>query len=45
MEEKLSLLYPSLDSDIIALVLAQVESFVLDYCNHHHFWNKYSFVL
>lgn len=33
MEEKLTLLYPSVDIAVIALVLGQVQSFVLDYCN------------
>lgn len=33
MEEKLTLLYPSVDIAVIALVIEQVQSFVLDYCN------------
>ena len=33
MEEKLALLYPSIDSSVIALVVEQAQSFVLDYCN------------
>lgn len=33
MEEKLTLLYPSVDNQVIALVIEQVQSFVLDYCN------------
>ena len=33
MEEKLALLYPSIDSSVIALVIEQAQSFVLDYCN------------
>ena len=33
MEEKLKLLYPSIDENVIALVVQQVQSFILDYCN------------
>ena len=33
MEDKLGLLYPSVDGNVIALVIEQVQSFVLDYCN------------
>ena len=33
MEEKLALLYPSISSSIIALILEQAQSFILDYCN------------
>lgn len=33
MEEKLTLLYPSVEISVIALVIQQVQSFVLDYCN------------
>ena len=33
MEDKLALLYPSVDGNVIALVIEQVQSFVLDYCN------------
>ena len=33
MEENIKLLYPSVDDKVIALVLGQVQSFVLDYCN------------
>lgn len=33
MEENIKLLYPSVDNSVIALVLQQVQSFVLDYCN------------
>lgn len=33
MEEKLQLLYPSVDSNVIELVIEQAQSFVLDYCN------------
>lgn len=33
MEDKLQLLYPSIDSAVIALVVEQAQSFVLDYCN------------
>ena len=33
MEENIKLLYPSVDDEVIALVLGQVQSFVLDYCN------------
>ncbi len=33
MEEKLILLYPSVDIAVLALVIEQVQAFVLDYCN------------
>lgn len=33
MEENLELLYPSVDSSVIELVVEQAESYVLDYCN------------
>lgn len=33
MEEKLKLLYPSVDDDVIELVIEQAQSYVLDYCN------------
>ena len=33
MLEKLKLLYPAVDADILLLVLEQAEQFVLDYCN------------
>ena len=33
MEEKLKLLYPTIDDRVIALVVAQAQDFVLDYCN------------
>lgn len=33
MEDKLSLLYPSIGADVLGLVISQAESFVLDYCN------------
>jgi hypothetical protein len=33
MEDKLRLLYPSIGADVLALVVSQAESFVLDYCN------------
>ena len=33
MEDKLKLLYPSVEINVIALVVAQAQSFVLDYCN------------
>lgn len=33
METKLALLYPSLDAQVIALVVEQAQLFVLDYCN------------
>jgi len=32
MEEKLELLYPHLSSEVLAQVVSQAESFVLDYC-------------
>lgn len=33
MENKLKLLYPSIDVNVIVLVIEQAQSFVLDYCN------------
>ena len=33
MEAKLKLLYPSIDDSVIALVIAQAQSYILDYCN------------
>lgn len=33
IQEKLALLYPAIDSDVIGLVYEQAQSFVLDYCN------------
>lgn len=33
MENKLRLLYPSISAEVIALVIEQAQSFVLDYCN------------
>ena len=33
MEQKLKLLYPSIDDSVIALVIAQAQSYILDYCN------------
>lgn len=33
MEQKLKLLYPSVDDSVIALVIAQAQSYILDYCN------------
>lgn len=33
MLEKLKLLYPAVDADILELVLEHAEQFVLDYCN------------
>ena len=33
MNTKLSLLYPSVDAGVIALVIEQAQSFLLDYCN------------
>ena len=33
MLEKLQLLYPAVDADILNMVIDNAESFVLDYCN------------
>ena len=33
MEAKLAILYPSVSANVIALVIEQAQSFVLDYCN------------
>lgn len=33
MEEKLLLLYPALDEEVIALAVEQAQSFILDFCN------------
>ena len=33
LDEKLALLYPSIDEEVIELVIEQAQSFVLDYCN------------
>lgn len=33
MLEKLRLLYPAVDADILLIVLEHAEQFVLDYCN------------
>jgi pyruvate formate-lyase activating enzyme-like uncharacterized protein len=33
IQEQLALLYPAIDSEVIELVFAQAQSFVLDYCN------------
>jgi len=33
MLEKLQMLYPAVDADILNLVVSNAESFVLDYCN------------
>ena len=33
MQAKLQLLYPSIDAQVIALVIEQAQLFVLDYCN------------
>ncbi len=33
MEDKLKLLYPSVDDSVVALVVEQAQSYVLDYCN------------
>lgn len=33
MQEKLALLYPSIDISVIQLVIEQAESYILDYCN------------
>ena len=33
MEQKLKLLYPSVDDSVIALVIPQAQSYILDYCN------------
>lgn len=33
MEEKLKLLYPSVENNVIELVIEQAQSFILDYCN------------
>lgn len=33
MKNKLKLLYPSVDMEVIELVLEQAQSFILDYCN------------
>ena len=33
MKEKLKLLYPAVDADIIDIVYENAEAFILDYCN------------
>ncbi len=33
MEERLSLLYPSIDRETLSAVIGHAESFALDYCN------------
>ncbi len=33
IQEKLALLYPAIENNVIELVFAQAQSFVLDYCN------------
>ena len=33
LDEKLSILYPSVDEEVIELVIEQAQSFILDYCN------------
>lgn len=33
IQEQLALLYPAIDNEVIELVFAQAQSFVLDYCN------------
>ena len=45
MEEKLALLYPSIDEEVIALVVEQAQSFILDYCNLEEIPDELNFIL
>lgn len=45
MEEKLKLLYPSVENSVIELVIEQAQSFVLDYCNLDTIPNELNSVL
>ena len=45
MVNKLKLLYPSLNDEVLALVLAQAQDFVLDYCNIEEIPNSLNSVL
>jgi hypothetical protein len=45
MINKLKLLYPSLNDEVLALVLEQAQDFVLDYCNIEEIPNSLNSVL